>query len=60
MVKKTAVLSLWFTPDEASFLLHASSSHTSRKEESQRSAVVVSALSETLYTAHSASPSAEV
>jgi predicted DNA-binding transcriptional regulator YafY len=60
MVKKTAVLPLWFTADEASFLLHALSSHTSRKEKSQSSAVVVSVLSETLYTAHSASTSAAV
>jgi hypothetical protein len=60
MVKKTAVLSVWFTADKASLLLHALSSHTSRKKKSYRSAVVVLALPEIFYTAHSASTSAEV
>jgi len=60
MVKKATMLSVWFTRDEAPFLLHASSSHSTRKEESNSSALVVSALPEALYTAHSASSSAEI
>jgi hypothetical protein len=60
MVKKTAVLSLWLTADKASFLLHATSFHTTRQEKDHGSAVVVSAVQKTLHAAHSASSSAEV